>query len=443
MFQNIENALDYIYSFTNLEKSGTSISPGSPTSCYSLDNIQNILECMGNPHKGLKFIHIAGTKGKGSTSLFITRLLLECGYNTLTFTSPHLIRTNERIMYNMMEISDDDLIDITNSLKAVFDGNNLTPTTFELFFLIALMYGLQKDADYFVMETGLGGRLDCTNVIVPEVSVITTIGFDHVEILGNTINKIAAEKAGIIKANRPVVLGKQFYHCGKIFSGAAKKSASPFCSVKKLYKVRNVRYSDEGVFFSFKRKNKNEINFMLPFYGKHQVWNFLTALETVLHISPNLIEHLQIYGSIDLSIPGRIERLPASASGNGDVFVDTAHNKESIDSLVCALKKHFPGKKWNILLSVCATKDVHYICKKITDIASAVLVTNLSSYKKADVNQIMKELKKHFGNIELIANQEDAFAAFMINEKYSGAKLVTGSFYLAGPFKEWYLKKYN
>ena len=145
MFQNIEDALDYIYSFTNLEKSGTS------ASCYSLDNIQNILECMGNPHKGLKFIHIAGTKGKGSTSLFITRLLLECGYNTLTFTSPHLVRTNERVMYNMMEISNDDLIEITSSLKSVFDKNGLVPTTFELFFLIALMYGIQKDADYFVI----------------------------------------------------------------------------------------------------------------------------------------------------------------------------------------------------------------------------------------------------------------------------------------------------
>lgn len=435
MFQNIEKALDYIYSFTNLEKSGTS------ASCYSLDNIQKILECMGNPHKGLKFIHIAGTKGKGSTSLFITRLLLECGYNTLTFTSPHLVKTNERIMYNMMEISDDDLIDITNSLKSVFEGNALTPTTFELFFLIALMYGIQKDADYFVVETGLGGRLDCTNVIVPEISVITTIGFDHVEILGSTIKKIAAEKAGIIKASRPVILGKQLYHCGKIFSNTAKKSASPFSSVKKLYKVRNIRYSDDGVSFSFKRKNKNEINFLLPFYGKHQVWNFLTALETVLHISPNLIEHLKIYGSIDLSIPGRIEKL--SASCNGDIFVDTAHNKESIDSLVGALKKHFPGRKWNILFSVCSTKDVHYICRKITDIADKILVTNLSSYKQADVRQIVGELKKYSGNVELISNQEEAFVAFMTDEKYSGTKLVTGSFYLAGPFKEWYLKKYN
>lgn len=433
MFQNIEDALDYIYSFTNLEKSGTS------ASCYSLDNIQNILEYMGNPHKGLKFIHIAGTKGKGSTSLFITRLLLECGYNTLTFTSPHLVRTNERVMYNMMEISNDDLIEITSSLKSVFDKNGLVPTTFELFFLIALMYGIQKDADYFVIETGLGGRLDCTNVIVPEISVITTIGFDHVEILGDTIKQIASEKAGIIKKSRPVILGKQLHHCGKIFSNIAKKSASPFSSVKKLYKIRNVHYTEEGISFSFKRKNKDEIDFLLPFYGKHQIWNFLTALETVLLISPNLIEHLKIYGSIDLNIPGRIEKLSAS----DDIFVDTAHNKESIDCLVVALKKHFPGRKWNILFSVCSTKDVHYICKKITDIANKILVTNLSSYKKADVRQITKELKKYSCNTELIVNQEDAFASFMTDEKYSGTKLVTGSFYLAGPFKEWYLKKYN
>lgn len=433
MFQNIENALDYIYSFTNLEKTGTS------SSCYSLDNIQKILACMGNPHKGLTCIHIAGTKGKGSTSLFITRLLLECGYNTLTFTSPHLVRTNERILYNMMEISNDDLIEIINSLKSVFDKNGLTPTTFELFFLIALMFGIQKEADYFVIETGLGGRLDCTNVVIPEISVITTIGFDHVEILGNTIKQIAAEKAGIIKTNRPVILGKQLYHCDKLFSDTAKKLDSPFSSVNKLYKIRKIKYTPEGISFLFKRKNNDAVNFQLPFYGKHQIWNFLTALETVLQISPNLIEHLKIYGSIDLSIPGRIERLSVS----DEIFIDTAHNKESIDSLIAALKKHFPGRKWNILFSVCSTKNVRYICRKIIDIADKILVTNLSSYKKADVQQISNELQKYSRCIELIPEQEKAFAAFMTDKKYSGAKLVTGSFYVSGPFKEWYVTKHS
>jgi dihydrofolate synthase/folylpolyglutamate synthase len=431
MFQNIEDTLDYIYSFTNLEKTGTS------TSCYSLDNIKNILECLGNPHSRLKFIHIAGTKGKGSTSLFITRLLLECGYNTLTFTSPHLIRTNERITYNMMEISDEDLIDITNSLKSIFEKNNLIPTTFEFFFVIAILYGIQKDVDYFVIETGLGGRLDCTNIITTQISVITTIGFDHTEILGNTIKQIAKEKAGIIKSKSPVILGKQIYRCSNVFSNIAKKQSSPFFSVKKVYKVRNIRYKDEGISFSFKRKGKDEVDFLLPFYGKHQIWNFLTALETVLQISPNLIEHLKIYDSIDLSIPGRIELL----SSSDNVFIDTAHNKESIDSLVAALKKHFPNKKWNVLLSVCTTKDVSYISKKISKIAERVLVTNLSSYKNANVQQLTEELRKHCGNVELIPEQEKAFEVFMTDKKYSDVKLVTGSFYLSGPFKEWYLQR--
>lgn len=433
MFQNIEDTLDYIYSFTNLEKSGTS------TSCYSLDNIKNILKCLGNPHSRLKCIHIAGTKGKGSTSLFITRLLLECGYNTLTFTSPHLVRTNERIMYNMMEISDDNLIEITNSLKNIFEKNQLTPTTFEFFFLIAIMYGIQKDADYFVIETGLGGRLDCTNIIVPEMSVITTIGFDHIEILGNTIKQIAIEKAGIIKTKAPVILGKQRYRCSSVFSNIAKKQLSPFYSVKKLYKVRNIRYSEEGIAFSFKRKGKDEINFLLPFYGKHQVWNFLTALECVLQISPNLIEHLKIYGSIDLNISGRIEKLP---SVEQNLFIDTAHNKESIDSLVVALEKHFPKRKWDILFSVCDTKDVHYISRKILKIANQVLVTNLSAYKQADIQLLASELHKHSCKIEVIPEQEAAFDTFMRNSKYSNAKLVTGSFYLSGPFKEWYFNNF-
>jgi dihydrofolate synthase/folylpolyglutamate synthase len=336
-----------------------------------------------------------------------------------------------------MEISDEDLIDITNSLKSIFEKNNLIPTTFEFFFVIAILYGIQKDVDYFVIETGLGGRLDCTNIITPQISVITTIGFDHTEILGNTIKQIAKEKAGIIKSKSPVILGKQIYRCSNVFSNIAKKQSSPFFSVKKVYKVRNIRYKDEGISFSFKRKGKDEVDFLLPFYGKHQIWNFLTALETVLQISPNLIEHLKIYDSIDLSIPGRIELL----SSSDNVFIDTAHNKESIDSLVAALKKHFPNKKWNVLLSVCTTKDVSYISKKISKIAERVLVTNLSSYKNANVQQLTEELRKHCGNVELIPEQEKAFEVFMTDKKYSDVKLVTGSFYLSGPFKEWYLQR--
>jgi dihydrofolate synthase/folylpolyglutamate synthase len=146
---------------------------------------------------------------------------------------------------------------------------------------------------------------------------------------------------------------------------------------------------------------------------------------------------LKIYDSIDLSIPGRIELL----SSSDNVFIDTAHNKESIDCLVAALKKHFPNKKWNVLLSVCTTKDVSYISKKISKIAERVLVTNLSSYKNANVQQLTEELRKHCGNVELIPEQEKAFEVFMTDKKYSDVKLVTGSFYLSGPFKEWYLQR--
>ena len=191
----IDEALDYIYSFTNLERSVRNSKAFKPH--YHLDAMEKLLEATGNPHQGIKAIHIAGTKGKGSTASFVTSILQSQGYSTLRFTSPHVIKTNERITFNNESISDEELVDITQNLRELFEKTALEPTTFELFFLIFLVYGRLRKPDYFVIETGLGGHLDCTNVITPLVSIITSIGLEHTEILGATINAIAKRKLAL------------------------------------------------------------------------------------------------------------------------------------------------------------------------------------------------------------------------------------------------------
>lgn len=421
----MDETLDYIYSFTNLEKSDVKFS-----SNYTLDNITTICNHFGNPQNNLKFIHIAGTKGKGSTSFLITRLLLECGYNTLTFTSPHLIRTNERIQYNMMAIPDHYFIDITNDIKTVLEKNHLIPTTFELFFLIALFYGLRKEVDYFVVETGLGGRFDCTNVIHPEISVITTIGYDHTKILGESIKKISMEKAGIIKRETPVVLSHQVHHCSQYFRDYAEKKQAKLYSVQKLYRVSSIKYTKKGTFFYFKRKNHKKVRFFLPFYGKHQIYNFMTAIEVVSLIYPNLIEHLAIYPTIDLSLNGRVELLKKK---NPLVLVDVAHNKESIKELTKTLSSHFPRKKWTLVFSLSDDKDYSTICKIISRIADKIIVTQLSSYKNSDLKQLYQIFSRYHNNVLLIEQQEEAFQSALKERNV----LVAGSFYLVGPFCHW------
>lgn len=429
MLTNISETLDYIYSFANLE---AGLKKSVVSKNYNLDNIKNILNALGNPHKSLKYIHIAGTKGKGSTTLFVTRLLIESGYNTLSFLSPHLIDTNERILFNMIPIRDDSFIEITSDIKKILDNEKLTPTTFELFFIIAILYGLRKDADYFVIETGLGGRLDCTNVIKPEVSIITSIGYDHTEILGNTIKKIAMEKAGIIKDRVPVVLSKQFYRCTKIFKKIADDKMAPFYDTAKLYKTGNYLYHKKGLSFSFKRKEHSKIRFDLPVMGKHQINNFITAIEAVRLISPDIIEHFAIDPLFDLSIPGRIELI----DGKRNIIADVSHTAESSKELVYTLKKHFPKTKWTVLIGLSLDKDYEKITSQIIKIADKIIVTQLSSYKKSDSEKVCNHiLKSGFKNCSVINEQKAAFYEVM---KSKSNILVTGSFYLAGPFIDYY-----
>lgn len=425
--QTIDEVLDYIFSFTNLE---SGIKNSVFNSNYSLDNIENILNTLGNPHRNLKAFHIAGTKGKGSTTLFITKLLNSSGYSTLTFLSPHLIRTSERILYNENEISDSDLIRITANLKDIFDKENLIPTTFELLFIISLIYGKEKNADYFVIETGLGGRLDCTNCINPIVSIITSIGFDHTEILGNTIKKIAGEKAGIIKENTPIVVSKQRYRCKNVFTEKAAEKNSPVTYIPDCYKYTIKEYSKQGIIFTYK-KNRLSQTLKLPLFGEHQINNFLTALEAV-SIGADTFR-IEKISADNFKLPGRIELIDDKKI----IIADVSHTVESVNELVKTLKKHFGNKKWNILLGFAYDKNYKGILKSLKKLNKSAIVTNLSSYKKSEPEKIFNEMKEIGFDAVLIKNQHTAFDTFLKKEGYM---LVTGSFYLTGPFLE-YLKK--
>ena len=196
----------------------------------SNDNLAKVLERLGNPERGMKFFHVAGTNGKGSVCAFLDSILRKGGYKTALFTSPHLVKINERIKIDGRDISDDDFAYYLEKVQEVVEE---PLSFFEYLFLMALLYFSRENADYCILETGLGGTYDSTNVVTPEISVITSIGLDHMKILGDTLEKIACEKAGIIKPGKPVVYMQQDSSVNQVIEEKAVKNRSKIIRLSK------------------------------------------------------------------------------------------------------------------------------------------------------------------------------------------------------------------
>jgi dihydrofolate synthase/folylpolyglutamate synthase len=432
MISTINEALDYIYSFINLEKTAAKYKSKE----YSLDNIKKILVHFNNPEKSLNIFHVAGTKGKGSTSFFITYLLNELSLKTTTFLSPHLAKPNERIMSGLDLISDKDIIRLTKKIKEEIEKNNFIPTTFEFFFILFLLFSKKKHPDYSIIETGLGGRLDTTNVVDPVVSVITPISYDHTNVLGRKISGIAFEKAGIIKPFRKAVLSNQPYKCNDIFIKKAEENNCRLFTVGEYFKLLKFMPNGKGIVFDFKFKNKRINDFFLPLFGIHQINNFFTALLGVYLVRPEIIDLISDKKNIDLRIPGRIELL----KDDPPLILDVAHNSDSAEKLKSTLLLHFPGIKWNILSGMSADKDYKGFYRELKKISKKVIITEPSYYKKSEPYKVFLSAKSIIKNTEYIKDFNKAF------NKAVGLKeplLVTGSFYIAGPFLELWGQSFN
>ncbi len=438
MLKTLDDALDYLYSFINLENS---IGSRASKNNYNLNNIESILSLLKISLKNFKIIHIAGTKGKGSTTVITSKLLMDNGYRVLSFLSPHLLTPLERIQLDLKNISEDLFIKYSNHIKStILDTKNdpcVKPTTFELFFTIFLLCAMELKPDYLVIETGLGGRLDTTNIVKPIASIITTIGMDHTEILGNTITKIAAEKAGIIKQNVPVISSKQNYSVTNILKKYAKQKCSPIIQSEKLFTILNKRYLNDGLEFSLKYK-KWIRSFKLPLFGDHQIHNLITSLASLSVIIPESIEKIfNVYDKkpyiLEISFPGRFTVLNKTKP----IIVDAAHNKDSARSLVSTLNKHFKNiKKWTFLSGMAKEKDYKTFYKSIGAISERIIITAIDSYKTSNHENIYNFISKRYKS-ECIVDQKQAFDYIF---KIDTPLVITGSFYLCGPFIDYYNK---
>ena len=425
MLTSIKEACTYIYSFINLEKNEKYNTRSQ--NIYSLDNINYLLKFFNNPEKNHNIVHIAGTKGKGSVSILISHLLNLLHLNTTTFLSPHLININERFLYNLNPISDKEFIDLTNYIKKIILKYKLHPTVFELLFILYLLFSINKQSDYFVIETGIGGRLDCTNIIDPMISVITPISIDHTNVLGKTIKKIAYEKGGIIKDKKQVVIGKQKYKVKRIFKKIAYKKNADIYNINKIFKLLSYKPLKNGIIFDFKFNDIVIKDFYISILGIHQIYNFFTALQTIYLINPYILDILKEKRNLNINIPGRIQILHE----NPHIILDVAHNNDSARKLKETLLLHYPDLKWIVLSGMAVDKDYKNFYKNLKIIIDKLIITSISYYKESFTEDVYNSARLIFKDTILIQDFNKAINTAL---SFNKPLLVTGSFYITGPF---------
>lgn len=394
---------------------------------HSLEKIGRLLENFDNPQDKLKIIHVAGTNGKGSTSRFIANTLSSVS-NCGLFTSPYMININESISINGEDISDFDFkkyIDILKPFVEKLDFEGLHNTYFEVLTAIMYLYFYDKKVDYAVVEVGLGGSLDSTNIIKsPIASVITTISEDHTQILGNTLEKIAENKAGIIKQKVPVFVYPQTKAIMKVIEKKAKmENSEVFTFKKEEVKIKGIDSTINK--FSFRKFDNIETKLI----GIHQVYNASLALMVLEYFKNKfgLDNNLIKKSFSDTTNPGRLQEINKSPK----VLVDGSHNQEAIESLLNSIK-YFEYEKLILGFSVLKDKNHEYIIKKLSKIADKVIITSINNPRAMNISDIENEFRTYNKEVIKIKNNKEAFKKSIDLANKNDLVLWCGSLYLVG-----------
>ena len=324
-----------------------------------LENMTRLLERLGNPHKSLKCIHVAGTNGKGSTCAFIDSMLRQTGAKVGLYTSPFLMRYNERMRINGAEIPDETVARLTTRIaaqvQAMEESGEGYPTVFEIGTALMFSWFAEEKVDWAVVEVGLGGRLDPTNVLQPVCCVITRIGLDHVKVLGDTLEAIAAEKGGIIKENVPVVLQAQEDCVRSVIAKICEEKHAQLLDCAE-YMPQNVVLHEKGAAFVAEFPHLRRTEYEISLCGRHQVDNAMTALGAMncLMDFSCIANDAVRNGLSEAKWPGRLEWF-------GNILLDGAHNPQGADTVVDYARKCLAGRKIHILTGVMADKDVTHV----------------------------------------------------------------------------------
>ena len=403
----------------------------------NIDDLKLIYDLLGKPCNSVKVIHIAGTNGKGSTATFLENILLEAGYNVGKFTSPHILKYNERILYNRQMIEDEEIVENYFSLKQMIEkckkeNENLKDiylNFFEITTFIALMFFAKKNPDFLVIETGLGGRLDATNIINSDIALITNITFDHTAILGNSLKEIAYEKAGIIKNRELCIYADSLPELEEKIN---KKTENSINIIKK-YNDMEIELDKTNYKTLIKFQN-NE--FILPLFGKFQANNFLLAYETAKFYN---IDNETIQNGVNkVYWPARFEFF----SVEPPVILDAAHNDDSIRKLIENLTEIYKRNEVIIITSLLETKDFEKVFTNLEKITDKIFITSLKDtvhgLSSAEIREKMISLNIPVDGIIFEDNILTAYKSAMniIKGKNSGYKaiVICGSFFEIAKF---------
>ena len=399
----------------------------------NLDVMYELLGYLGNPHSNdARYVHIAGSNGKGSVCASVYSVLRE-RYHVSLYLSPHVYRFNERIMVDDREIEDEYIINFVRNIRAILEEisrKRRRPSFFEVTTAMAFQYFKEKRCDFSIIEVGLGGRLDPTNVIHPIVSAITSIDLEHTDILGDTIEKIALEKAGIIKPYTPIVAGVKDERALKVIRRIAEKKKAPFHNALSDYDVREVNISLDSMRFKISSdRGEYEINF--PLIGRHQVNNVLVALKVLEILGESYsIERKDIESGLSkVRLPGRFEvkmRKPL-------LIFDIAHNPAASKALADTIRD-LGLENPTLLFSALRDKDIDGILRSLSGVSDEIIVTEIDYEKrKTPAEEIERYARRYFKNVKVMKRSYDALEYAM---KSSDIIVATGSAYLLRELEE-------
>lgn len=410
----LNETLDYLY---GLERFGIKL---------GLDVIEQIMASLGNPHQSFKSVHVAGTNGKGSTCAFVARVLQEAGYTVGLYTSPHLVRFNERICINGEEITDHELIYFTDIIRKKIEEKGIQPTFFEFTTALAFLYFAHKHVDIAVVEVGMGGRLDATNIIQPLVSVITNISLDHMEHLGKTVSQIAREKAGIIKPGCLVVTAEKNPRVVKYFKQVCAERNVELLLLHEQLRATVLEANLEHQKFDV--SGAVEDTYTIPLLGAHQIVNACTALLVLrslekrgFSISPFIIKK----GLEATAWAGRLDLV----SYNPLVLVDGAHNVAGIKAL-CDFLRTLEHRKV-LVIAIANDKDRECMLQMIVPLFEEVIVTQ-GHFKPTPADVLADDARAYSSHVREIPGVGDAIEIALSIAAKEDTVLFTGSLYMIG-----------
>jgi len=432
---NYSETIAYLYSLTDYEK--IRIERYTPET-YDLSRVERLLAAMGNPHTRFPAVHIAGTKGKGSAAAMCEACLRAAGYRTGFYISPHMHTFRERIQLAGRKIAREDVITLVEKARPLIER---TPdvTYFEAITAIGFLYFARSEVDVAVVEVGLGGRLDATNVLTPEVSIITSLSLEHTYLLGDTLAKIAYEKAGIIKPGIPVVSAPQRAEAIKVLEVTSHERGAPLTVVGRDWDYEPGPADLDGQVFTVRRiaggGSELDGEYWIPLLGRHQLENgtsAIAALDILRQQGFRIPVEAVRKGLRNVYWPGRMEIL----SREPLVVVDGAHNPYSAQVLCQALKEWFPDQRWVLIFGASADKDIAGAMRVLLPISDYVIVTRSDHPRSAAPVELADVVASVGGGAEVSVNMRKSLRRGLAMMDSGNGLLVTGSTHLVADARE-------